>query len=264
MAFDPSTINHADVPGWLKSQAAQGLKIGKGAYHHLLTAGHPKDAIDAAIRGSGVGVYEGLAAAQPSTVFDYTRLSSDLKEKGESGGAQKVLGLGMFDTMVQQGHDRSSLKAAVKDAVSAGLGIGPALQNYLTTGERPAGSDPAPEYTPTNLDVSTPEDPAAADTTMADAMLAQIQSLQDIYRTSLRSQEAEFARAQSEQTARMESLKKEMEQASIASQLAARNRQQVLGVQGAPSSAGTPMQIAKRGTSGAFQRGGLRISSLNI
>ena len=263
MAFDPSTINHGDIPGWLRSQAAQGLKIGKGAYHHLIT-NHPKDAIDAAIRGSGVGVYEGLSAAQPATVFDYTRLASDLKEKGESGGGQKQLGLGMFDTMVQQGHDLSSLKTAVKDAAAAGLGIGPALQTYLATGERPPGSDAAPAYTPTHLDVTTPEDPAEADTSLADAMLAQIESLQDIYRTNLRSQEAEFARAQAEQTERMESLKKEMEQASIASQLAARNRQQVLGVQGAPSSAGTPMQIAKRGTSGAFERGGLRISSLNI
>ena len=246
------------------SQAAQRLKNWQRSVSPF-NYESSQDAIDAAIRGSGVGVYEGLSAAQPATVFDYTRLASDLKEKGESGGGQKQLGLGMFDTMVQQGHDLSSLKTAVKDAVAAGLGIGPALQTYLATGERPPGSDAAPAYTPTHLDVTTPEDPAEADTSLADAMLAQIESLQDIYRTNLRSQEAEFARAQAEQTERMESLKKgNGASVNCFSTCCTEQAVQVLGVQGAPSSAGTPMQIAKRGTSGAFERGGLRISSLNI
>ena len=54
-----------------------------------------------------------------------------------------------------------------------------------------------------------------------------------------------------------------MQQSMMQAQLA-QQRPQVANVQMAESAAGTPMQIARRGVTGAFGRRGMRISSLNV
>ena len=51
-------INHADIPGWLKSQGA----IGNNTYQALLNHGHSKAALDAAIRASGITIGQKVQA----------------------------------------------------------------------------------------------------------------------------------------------------------------------------------------------------------
>lgn len=61
---DVNKINHADIPGFLKSQGA----IGLGGYQKLLDFGHSKSALDAAIRNSGIKIGSKLQASMPSRV----------------------------------------------------------------------------------------------------------------------------------------------------------------------------------------------------
>ena len=50
----------------------------------------------------------------------------------------------------------------------------------------------------------------------------------------------------------------------IQSQVMAAERPKTVGVKAATGAAGTQMAIARRGATGAFGRGGMRISSLNV
>lgn len=61
---DVNKINHADIPGFLKSQGA----IGLGGYQKLLDFGHSKSALDAAIRNSGIKIGSKLQASIPNSV----------------------------------------------------------------------------------------------------------------------------------------------------------------------------------------------------
>ena len=65
---------------------------------------------------------------------------------------------------------------------------------------------------------------------------------------------------QQAQEERMAALQQQMQQAMVAQQ----TRPEVAGVKMAQGSAGTPMQIARRGVTGAFGRRGMRISALNV
>lgn len=116
----------------------------------------------------------------------------------------------------------------------------------------PAAQQTAPAY----------YDPPPVDTSMQDMFAAQIQQMQQAYQQSMMQQQQQFQQMQAQQEERMAALQQQMNQASAAAQLA--ERQQVMGVQAAQSSVGTPMQIARRGASGAFGRRGLRIKSLNV
>ena len=63
-AVDVNKINHADIPGFLRSQGA----IGLGGYQKLLDFGHSKSALDAAIRNSGITIGSKLQASMPNRV----------------------------------------------------------------------------------------------------------------------------------------------------------------------------------------------------
>ncbi len=89
---------------------------------------------------------------------------------------------------------------------------------------------------------------------------SQIEAMQKMFSQSIQNQAQQFQQMQQSQDKRMEALQQQMQQASVAQQ----QRPEVAGVKMAESSAGTPMQIARRGVSGAFGRRGMRISSLNV
>ena len=123
-----------------------------------------------------------------------------------------------------------------------------------------ATSDPAAPSTPPTLDVQGFPDPPAPDTSMADALAAQIAEMQAGFMQSMQQQQSMFQQMQASQSERMEALQQQMLQAQVAQQ----ERPQVAGVQMASGTGGTPMQIARRGVSGAFGRRGMSISSLNV
>jgi len=132
------------------------------------------------------------------------------------------------------------------------------------TAPAPAPTAPAePAYDPASpptLDVQGFPDPPAPDTSAADALAAQIAEMQAGFMQSMQQQQAMFQQMQASQSERMEALQQQMLQAQVAQQ----DRPQVAGVQMAQGAAGSPMQIARRGVSGAFGRRGMRISSLNV
>lgn len=88
----------------------------------------------------------------------------------------------------------------------------------------------------------------------------QITALQDMFRSSLDQQAEQYRQMQDAQNERMEVLQTQMQQAMAAQQ----TRPEVAGVKMAAGSAGTPMQIARRGVTGAFGRRGMRISGINV
>lgn len=144
------------------------------------------------------------------------------------------------------------------------------------------GSDPQPEqqqqqqeettsggYTPTELDVgqgagggsgTTTTELPPVDTSIADAFKASIDSLSTTLGNQITAMSDAYRIAAEEQNKRMDDLYRSMEQARIQSY----DREKVAGVKTATGSAGTAMQIARRGVAGAFGRGGLRIRSLNV
>lgn len=135
-----------------------------------------------------------------------------------------------------------------------------------------------PTYLPTDYDDQTgtggegagsgtggPTEPQgpSAEQVLAD----QIAALQASFLENMQTQQGMFSEMQTAQDTRMQELNAQMQQAMLANQQAAlynREQPQVAGVQSAASSAGSPMQIARRGVTGAFGRRGMRISSLNI
>lgn len=122
---------------------------------------------------------------------------------------------------------------------------------------------PAPTYDPASPPTLPVDDfpaPPAPDTSMADALAAQIAEMQAGFMQSMQQQQAMYQQMQASQSERMEALQQQMLQAQVAQQ----DRPQVAGVQMASGAAGTPMQIARRGVSGAFGRRGMRISALNV
>lgn len=133
----------------------------------------------------------------------------------------------------------------------AAAAAAPAPQAAAPAQSAPPAQQAAPAY-----------NPPPVDTSMQDMFAAQIQQMQQAYQQSMMQQQQQFQQMQAQQEERMAAMQQQMNQASAAAQLA--ERQQVMGVQAAQSSVGTPMQIARRGASGAFGRRGLRIKSLNV
>ncbi len=130
---------------------------------------------------------------------------------------------------------------------------------------------PEPGFTPTPLDTgATPmgpgsqgpgsQGPASQGPDPAVQFANQITAMQGAFAQSMQQQQQQYQQMQNEQNMRMEALQQQMQQAMVAQQ----QRPQVAGVQMASGSAGTPMQIARRGVSGAFGRRGIRIQGLNI
>lgn len=97
---------------------------------------------------------------------------------------------------------------------------------------------------------------------VASQIASSISDMQSGFQQQLQQQAAQFAAIQKAQEERMVALQQQMQQSAAAS--AAANRPTVAGVKTATGSAGTDMQIARRGIQGAFGRAGMRIQSLNV
>ena len=120
---------------------------------------------------------------------------------------------------------------------------------------------PPKQPLPTTLPTSTytpPAGPSMAD--VASQFSSQLAGMQQGFQESLAQQAAQFAEMQQAQAQRMEALQQQMLQAQVRSA----ERPTVAGVKTATGSAGTDMQIARRGVKGAFGRAGMRIKSLNV
>ncbi len=103
-----------------------------------------------------------------------------------------------------------------------------------------------------------PQGPSMED--IAAQFASQIAAMQQGFMQSMQQQSQMFQQMQTSQSERMEALQQQMMQAQVAQQ----QRPEVAGVKMAEGAAGTPMQIARRGVSGAFGRRGMRISSINV
>lgn len=123
--------------------------------------------------------------------------------------------------------------------------------------------EPQTGFTPTELDTGTdttqqPQQPQGPD--FASLFADQIASMQQMFQQSMQQQQQQYMQMQQAQEERMSALQQQMQQSMVAQQ----TRPQVAGVKMAEGAAGTPMQIARRGVTGAFGRRGMRISSLNV
>jgi len=119
----------------------------------------------------------------------------------------------------------------------------------------PAAAAPAAAPASTPAPPPPPQQKSAAD-----ALAASIAAMQAGFQDQLKQQTAQFAAMQQAQEERMLTLQEQMKQSAAA----AAARPTVAGVKTATSSAGTDMQIARRGTTGGFSRAGMRIQSLNV
>jgi hypothetical protein len=126
--------------------------------------------------------------------------------------------------------------------------------------------EPKTGFTPTELptDFDTPQqtqqpqEPQGPD--FAELFSTQIAAMQQMFQQSMMQQQQQYMQMQQAQDERMAALQQQMQQSMIAQQ----QRPEVAGVKMAEGTAGTPMQIARRGVTGAFGRRGMRISSLNV
>lgn len=125
----------------------------------------------------------------------------------------------------------------------------------------PAAAPPPQAQAPQTLPVDNfpqPQGPSMED--IAGQFASQIAQMQQGFMQSMQQQQQMFQQMQASQTERMEALQQQMLQSQVAQQ----QRPEVAGVKMAEGAGGTPMQIAKRGVTGAFGRKGMRISSLNV
>lgn len=155
-------------------------------------------------------------------------------------------------------------------------GIEDEYRYMISKGFRPESMQVAPQvdtpveepqtgYTPTPLptDINGPQEPQPQEPQGPDfaALFAeQIASMQQMFQQSMQQQQQQYMQMQQAQDERMAALQQQMQQSMIAQQ----QRPEVAGVKMAEGTGGTPMQIARRGVTGAFGRRGMRISSLNV
>jgi len=115
-----------------------------------------------------------------------------------------------------------------------------------------------PTTTPTT-ETTTPAGPSESDLLLK-SLTDSIAAMQQGFMQSMQQSSQQFQQMQQSQNERMEALQQMM----IQSQARQAERPTVAGVKTATGQSGTPMQIARRGVSGAFGRKGMRISGLNV
>ncbi len=182
--------------------------------------------------GSDKGVYQG-------TTYEQSQAYRDRKPfiKGSYGIQDE------YRYMVSQGFKPKSMQVAPQAAP-------PAQQEQAPQQQKPA-------KLPVN-NFPEPQGPSMED--IAAQFASQIAAMQQGFMQSMQQQSQMFQQMQTSQSERMEALQQQMMQAQVAQQ----QRPEVAGVKMADGAGGTPMQIARRGVTGAFGRRGMRISSLNV
>lgn len=211
------------------------------------------------------------------SAFDINKIQQSLSQYQAT--QNRPSGLSRFERRDFESAGRQA-RAARQGAQRGGsYGIEDEYRFMISQGFRPTAAAPAPAPTPapaatsapavsppTTLPTAPPPPVPTVDTSAADALSRQIANMQSMYQQNMAKQQEQFQKMQAAQEERMAALQVQMQQqaneASAARQLS--ERPQVLGVQAATGSAGTPMQIARRGVRGAFSRGGMRIQSLNV
>jgi|TARA_R100000479_G_scaffold31759_1_gene12893 hypothetical protein len=133
----------------------------------------------------------------------------------------------------------------------------------------PRAELPVDEHNPETGEVSPPDGAQSSTTTEGTDFLAslisdQVKSMQSMFKESMQQQMMQFQQMQEAQNQRMEALQAQMMQSMRDQAAMQQTRPEVAGVKMAEGTAGTVLQIARRGVSGAFGRRGLRISSLNV
>lgn len=274
LAALPQAI-HGDIPAFLRSQGA----IGQGMYDQLLAHGHQKAALDAVIKAQGIQVGGKLAASNPDLVAKPSEPKKDrnalptnmLQGLGSKGVSRlnKEYGEGNWNLTGGKGFYASG----TTDVYNRQEG-GMVKKTVYTKAPKPQ-KPPAPQQQAAPavqqdtsqidalqpLDVgqqAEPQGPTMED--IAGMFAGQIAEMQAGLTQSMNQQAQMFAEMQAAQNERMENLTMQMMNAQIASQA----RPQIMGVKGANSSAGDAMTIARRGVTGAFGRGGMRIQNLNV
>ena len=116
-----------------------------------------------------------------------------------------------------------------------------------------------PTTTTPTTETTTPAGPSESDLLLK-SLTDSIAAMQKGFTDSLAASAQQFQQMQQSQNERMEALQQMM----IQSQASQAERPTVAGVKTATGQSGTPMQIARRGVSGAFGRKGMRISGLNV
>lgn len=269
-------INHADIPGFLRSQGA----IGQGMYDQLLAHGHQKAALDAVIKAQGIQVGQKLAASNPGLVAQ-SKSSEPKKDRNAlptnmmSGLGSKTVnrlnkeyGEGNWNLTGGKGFFASG---TVDKNFGPNMGVG-STTVYSKAPQQKAAPVQQQEAAPVQQDTSQidelqplnvgqqaePEGPTLED--VASMFAGQIADMMAGVQQGLQTQSQQFAEMQAAQNERMENLTMQMINAQIASQ----QRPQIMGVKGATSSSGDAMTIASRGVTGAFGRSGMRIQNLNV
>lgn len=136
-------------------------------------------------------------------------------------------------------------------------------QTKDTTDTAAVEEQPKTGFTPTELDTgpdTTQQTQQTEGPNFEELFASQIASMQEMFTKSIQQQQEQYMQMQAAQEERMAALQQQMQQAMIAQQ----QRPTVAGVKMAEGTGGTPMQIARRGVTGAFGRRGMRISSLNV
>jgi len=185
-------------------------------------------------------------------------------------------------------YERSRFDMTAREAKAArepfkrgkGYGVEDEYRYMVSQGFRPESMQVAPQqqqaaapveepktgYTPTELDTGTDTAQQTQQTQQTqgpnfeELLATQIASMQEMFTKSMQQQQDQYMQMQAAQEERMAALQQQMQQAMIAQQ----QRPTVAGVKMAEGTGGTPMQIARRGVTGAFGRRGMRISSLNV
>jgi flagellar capping protein FliD len=192
----------------------------------------------------------------------------DLKKAIKKG--KDVVGL-LGSSKAPEGYYQSG--TTTRDRGSRGTPQQFAIYTKLPTPKAPKPA-PAPQqpqqsaptqqptgFNPTPLDTGATPEPVQQQGPDFEAMLnAQIESMQQMFAESINQQMMQQQAMQQAQDERMAALQNQMQNQMMAMQ----QRPQTVGVEMATGAAGTPMQIARRGVTGAFGRRGMRISSLNV
>ncbi len=210
------------------------------------------------------------------SAHEYNKVRTSFDNYQKTQGRFSSTGQGYTDRVGRTQHEikRRNESQARKPFQRGGYGIEDEYRYMVSQGFKPKSMQVAPqaaapaqqEQTPqqqqqTTLPVDNfpqPQGPSMED--IAAQFASQIAAMQQGFMQSMQQQSQMFQQMQTSQSERMEALQQQMMQAQVAQQ----QRPEVAGVKMAEGAAGTPMQIARRGVSGAFGRRGMRISSINV
>ena len=256
---DVNKINHADIPGFLKSQGA----IGLGGYQKLLDFGHSKSALDAAIRNSGIKIGSKLQASMPNRVpasssseytapgignlsahdYNKVRTSFDQYQEALKGTARPGIDKGPGYRDMGAANAASSARSSFK---KGSYGIEDEYRFMLSQGFQPQGLTPVPAAPAPEPQRNTgPVDPAARLNVGTQPQVDPMAMFMPLLLEALKPQP----------------IQQLPEPTTYAS--AGQAARSVPGVKIRRSSASSSGQNTL-GTSGSFNRGNLRISNLNI